>query len=405
MGQIAKGVAKKVAYKKESPGQWGALPGATGAKYLRRVTATFNLTKEAYESNEIRTDYQVADMRHGIRSVDGSLNGELSPGSYADFMASVLARDFTAGSFATGLSVTIAASGVFYTITRATGDWLADDFYVGNVVRLTGAGLAPANVSNNVLIASMTATVLTVVNLSGTPLVAEGPITFVTATVVGKQTYAPLTGHTDDSYSVEEFYEDIGVSETYTGLKVGSMAVQLPSTGLVTCDFSFLGKNLERADTTAYFTSVTPAGTDGIFASVAGALVINGAPVALITSMDFTVERGLEAAQVVGSNFNADVFTGRIRVSGNMSTYFQDGTFRDYFDDEARISVVVALATGEEKDAEVVSFSIPVVKLSSNNTSDGEMGITRDHSFTALLNSNTTTGLVESTLLIQDTSL
>jgi hypothetical protein len=264
---IAKGVAKKVAYKKEAPGQWGVLPGATGAKYLRRVTATFNLTKEAYESNEIRTDYQVADMRHGIRSVDGSLNGELSPGSYADFMASVLARNFTAGSSATGLSVTIAASGVFYTITRATGDWLADDFYVGNVVRLTGAGLAPANVGNNVLIASMTATVLTVVNLSGTPLVAEGPIASVTATVVGKQTYAPLTGHTDDSYSVEEFYEDIGVSETYTGLKVGSMAVQLPSTGLVTCDFSFLGKNLERADTTAYFTSVTPAGTDGIFAS------------------------------------------------------------------------------------------------------------------------------------------
>lgn len=402
---IAKGVAKKVAYKKEAPGQWGVLPGATGAKYLRRVTATFNLTKEAYESNEIRTDYQVADMRHGIRSVDGSLNGELSPGSYADFMASVLARDFTAGSSATGLSVTIAASGVFYTITRATGDWLADDFYVGNVVRLTGAGLNPANVGNNVLIASMTATVLTVVNLSGTPLVAEGPIASVTATVVGKQTYAPLTGHTDDSYSVEEFYEDIGVSETYTGLKVGSMAVQLPSTGLVTCDFSFLGKNLERAGTTAYFTSVTPAGTDGIFASVSGALVVNGAPVALITSMDFTVERGLEAAQVVGSNFNADVFTGRIRVSGNMSTYFQDGTFRDYFDDEARISVVVALATGEEKDAEVVSFSMPVVKLSSNNTSDGEMGITRDHSFTALLNSNTATGLVESTLLIQDTSL
>ena len=403
MGQIAKGVAKKLAYKKETT--WGTLAGNTGAKYLRRVTATFNLTKEAYESAEIRTDYQVADMRHGIRSVDGSLNGELSPSSYADFMASVLARDFTAGVAKTGLSVTIAASGVFYTITRATGDWIADGFYAGNVVRLTGAGLAPANVGNNVLIASMTATVLTVVNLSGTPLVAEGPIASVTATVVGKQTYAPLTGHTDDSYTVEEFYSDIGVSETYTGLKVGSMAVQLPATGLVTCDFSFLGKNLERADTTQYFTSPTAAGTDGIFASVSGALVVNGAPVALITSMDFTVDRGLEAAQVVGSNFNADVFTGRIRVSGNMSTYFQDGTFRNYFDDEARISVVVALSTGEDKDADVVAFAMPVVKLGSDGKSDGEMGITRDHSFTALLNSDTSAGQVASTLLVQDTSL
>lgn len=400
---IAKGVAKKVAYKKES--QWGVLPGATGAKYLRRVTATFNLTKDSYESAEIRTDYQVADMRHGIRSVDGSLNGELSPGSYADFMASVVARDFTDGVSATGLSVTIAVSGSFYTVTRNTGSWISDGFYVGNVVRLTGAGLNVANVDNNLLVASMSATALTVVNLSGTPLVAEGPIASVTATVEGKQTYAPLSGHTDDSYSIEEDYSDIGVSETYSGLKVGSMAVQLPSTGLVTCDFTFLGKNLERADTTPYYTSVTPAGTDGIFASVSGALVVNGAPVALITSMNFTVERGLEAAQVVGSNFNADVFTGRIRVTGDMSTYFQDGTFRDYFDDEARISVVVALATGEEKNADVVSFTMPVVKLSSDGKSDGEMGITRDHSFTALLNSATSSGLIGSTLLIQDTSL
>lgn len=400
---IAKGVAKKVAYKKES--QWGVLPGATGAKYLRRVTATFNLTKDAYESAEIRTDYQVADMRHGIRSVDGSLNGELSPGSYADFMASVVARDFTDGVSATGLSVTIAVSGSFYTVTRNTGSWISDGFYVGNVVRLTGAGLNVANVDNNLLVASMSATALTVVNLSGTPLVAEGPIASVTATVEGKQTYAPLSGHTDDSYSIEEDYSDIGVSETYSGLKVGSMAVQLPSTGLVTCDFTFLGKNLERADTTPYYTSVTPAGTDGIFASVSGALVVNGVPVALITSMNFTVERGLEAAQVVGSNFNADVFTGRIRVTGDMSTYFQDGTFRDYFDDEARISVVVALATGEEKNADVVSFTMPVVKLSSDGKSDGEMGITRDHSFTALLNSATSSGLIGSTLLIQDTSL
>ena len=40
---IAKGVAKKVGYRKEAT--WGTLAGATGAKYLRRVTANFNLTK------------------------------------------------------------------------------------------------------------------------------------------------------------------------------------------------------------------------------------------------------------------------------------------------------------------------------------------------------------------------
>lgn len=400
---IAKGVAKRVAYKKETA--WGQLAGASGGQQLRRVTATFNLTKDSYESNEIRTDYQVADMRHGIRSVEGSLNGELSPSSYSDFMGSILARDFTTVTSVTGVSVTVAASGSFFTITRAAGDWIADGVKVGNVVRLTGAGLSVNNVNNNILVTAMSATVLTVISLSGTPLVAEGPIVSVTVSIPGMVTYAPQTGHTDDSYTVEEYYADIGQSEAYTGLKVGSMAVQLPSTGLVTCDFSFMGKNLDRADTTPYFTSPAVAGTDGIFASVSGALVVDGIPRALITSMDFTVDRGLEAATVIGSNFNADVFTGRIRVTGNMSTYFEDSTFRDYFDDEAKISVVVALATGEEKNAEVVTFSMPVVKLGSDGKSDGEMGVTRDHSFTALLNTNTTTGLVASTLMIQDTSL
>lgn len=400
---IAKGVAKKVGYKKESA--WGTAAGASGAKYLRRVTANFNLTKETYESAEIRTDYQVADMRHGVRSAEGSLNGELSPSTYSDFMQSILARNFTAGGTTTGASITIATSGLFYTVTRAAGSWLTDGFFVGNVIRLTGAGFNPANVANNLLIVSMTATVLTVKVLSATPLVAEGPIASAGADAAGKITYAPLLGHTDDSYTIEEWYSDIAQSEVYTGMKVGTMNVQLPATGLVTCDFSFMGKNLEQKGTSQYFTSPTAAGTNGIFASVSGAMVVNGAPVALITSMDFSVERGLEAANVVGSNFAADVFTGRIRVTGNFSTYFQDGVFRDYFDSEAKISLVVALSTGEEKNADVVSFSFPLVKVGSATKADSEMGIVQDHSFTALLNPVTTNGLIGSTMMVQDTAV
>lgn len=403
MGNIARGVSKKVGYKKETA--WGTPAGATGAKYLRRVTANFNLTKETYESAEIRSDMQISDFRHGIRSAEGSLNGELSPSTYADFMQSVLARDFTAGVSVTGLSLTIAASGAYHTLTRDTGSWLTDGVLVGNVVRLTGAGLNAANAGNNLLVLAVTALALTVKVLSETSLVAEGPIASVTAAVIGKQTFAPLTGHTDDSYTVEEWYSDIAQSEVYTGMKVGSMAVQLPATGLVTCDFSFMGKNLEQKGQVQYFTSPTAAGTEGIFASVSGSLVVNGVPVALITSLDFTVERGLEAANVVGSNFAADVFTGRIRVNGNFSTYFQDGTFRDYFDSEAKISLVVALTTGSEKDAEAVSFVFPVVKLGSATKDDSEMGIIQQSSFVALLNDVTSTGLVASTMLVQDTSL
>lgn len=400
---ISKGVSKRVAYKKEAGG-WGVLAGNTGSKYLRRVTADFTLTKDAYESNEIRTDYQVADFRHGVRSVDGSLNGEFSPGSYSDFIASVVAKDFASVTPVSSLSLTIAASGQLYTVTRAAGSWLTDGFEVGNIVRLSGGTLDSNTVGNNLLVVSLTALALTVRVLNGSTLVAQSAITGCTATIQGKKTFAPLTGHTDDSYTIEEWYSDILQSEVYTGNKVGSVAFQLPSTGLSTIDITFQGKDLTQKGTTQYFTSPTAAGTTGIFAAVNGAVIVNGVPAALITSADLTIERGLEAATVVGSNTAADIFTGRIRVSGNISVYFQDATYRDYFVNESEVAIVFALSSDNSNASNAVSFVLPRVKLGSSGKSDTELGLITQHSFTALLNSVTAAGLPATTIQIQDTA-
>jgi len=400
---IAKGTSKKVAYKLEST--WGTLAGASGAKYIRRATSNFNLTKDVIESAEIRTDFQVADMRHGVRKAEGAINGELSPGSYSDFMQSVIARDFTTGVTSTTATLSIAVSGSLFTITRAAGSWITDGLQVGNIIRLTGAGLNVANQANNALVVSMSALALTVRVLSGTPMVAESTIASCTAQVQGKVTFAPLTGHTNQSYTIEEFYSDIAQSEVYTGMKVGSMAVQLPSTGMVTCDFNFLGKNLEQTGTTQYFTTPTVANTNGLFTAVNGAVVVNGVPIAVITAADFTLERGLEAANVVGSNFASDVFTGRIKVNGNFSTYFEDAAFRDYFKDEVVVSLVFALTADNSKTAQAMSFTLPRVKVGSATKADAELGIIQQHSFVALLNDVTTAGLPASTIQIQDTAI
>lgn len=400
---LAKGVSKKTAYKKETT--WGTLAGASGAKYLRRVTTGFNLKKETYESNEIRTDYQVADYRHGVRSAEGTLSGELSPGSYADFMAAVLAKDFATVSAITALTLSIAASGTLYTVTRSAGDWIVDGVRVGDVIALSGGSLNAANVGNNIVVVSMTSTVLTVLCTSSTALFVQAGVAGCTATIRGKTTLAPLTGHTDDSFTFEEWYSDITQSEVYTGNKVGSMAVKLPATGLVTVDFNFMGKNLEQTGTSQYFTTPTAAGTTGICAAVSGALIVNGAAVAIVTSMDFTVERGLEAANAVGSNFAANVFTGRIKATGNMSVYFQDGVFRDLYNNETVASVVVALSTDSSKTADVITFTFPRVKLGSGSKNDGEMGIVQDSSFVALLNTDTTAGLPATTIKVNDTAV
>lgn len=397
---IARGVSKIVSYAKEQ--DWSIPPdGATPtAKELRRVTASFNLTKDTYESNEIRRDFQVADMRHGIRGVDGSLNGELSPGSYSDFMGSTLSRDFTPVAPAVTLSaatLTVAAGTKTVAIVNSAPVALT----AGDVVKVTSATEA-GNENAVLLIAAVDGASVTAVVLTDADFVSETGSAAV-LTPQGKVTFAPETNHTDDSYTIEEFYSDIGQSEVNVGVKVGSMAVSLPTTGLVTVDFSFMGRNVLPAQPTQYFTAAAPAGTEGIFAAVSGAIVVDNQVIGLITSMDFTVDRGLEAANVVGTDLNAAVFQGRIRANGNMSVYFQDNQFRDYFDKEAEISIVVALKTSGAEDLEAMTFLFPRVKLGSVSKNDGEMGIIQDCSFVALKNEKNL-ALPKTTMQIVDTA-
>ena len=397
----ARGISKVVAYAQETT--FGQLAPQLGAKQLRRTSADFTSERESYSSEEIRTDQQVADFRLGTRSASGSLSGELSGGSYADLIQAVLARDFTAGTSQTLVDFTIAKVGLLNTLTRTTGDWTTT-FKVGDVVRISVSGTA-ANQDNNMVVVGVTALVLTVRAISSTKLVPEA-ITGATVSQVGKNTYVPLTGHTTKSFSVEEWYSDIAQSEVYSGIKVGTWNVSVPASGLVGTDFTLMGQGLKQTGTTQYFTSPAPAGTTPVLAAVNGAVLINGSATnACVTDFSISVDKTLEPSQCIGSEIAEFVFEGSIRVTGSMSVYFEDGYLRDQFENENVISLVLALSSGSAKDAEVITFVMPKVKLSSNSRQDGELGITASMDFTAMLNDVATNGLPLTTIAVTDTSL
>ena len=397
----ASGINKVVSYKKET--SFGTLPSpTTGGQTLRRVSSTFNLTKETYQSEEIRTDYQLVDFRHGVRAVEGSISGELSAGTYADFLASALARNWTAATPSALGSTTIATVGGTHTITRTTGSWLTDAVRVGNVIRLTG--FATANNNANLLVIALTATVATVVALNGIKLTNETVASGGTYKVQGKTTYAPTTGHTDDSYTFEEWYADIGQSEVTVGNKVNTVGIALPATGLTTVDLSFMGQDLKQRGVSQFFTSPSAQNSNGIFAAVNGALIVNGAPVALVTGANFNINRNMTSEAVVGSNIKPEIYEGRIIVDGDFTTLYQDGTFAGYFDNETEISLVVALTANSLPNSEFMSFTIPRLKLSTNTKDDGEKGIVSSNSFQAL-KGNGANGFEATTLMIQDSTL
>ena len=297
---IAQGTQKVVAYRLETVG--GTPPGTTGGRQIRCVTADFNLVKDAFESGEIRADRQMADFRHGIRSAEGSISGELSAGTYNDFIGSLLARNFTATALGAAVSITVTTAAGVSQFVRTTGSWITSGFEVGMVIRGTGF-TAPADNNKNFLVTAVTALNLSVVALNGVHAVAQPTAASVTFTSPGGRTFVPLTGHTDQSYSIEQWFPDVPASELYTGMKVNSLAVSLPATGLTTVDVGFAGRDLGLRGTTQYYVSPTAQNTNGIFAAVNGAVMVNGQRVALITSADFTVERATENAVVVGSNY------------------------------------------------------------------------------------------------------
>ena len=397
---IANGIAKELRYKVESA--FGTAPGATGAQLLRRTQSTLDLSKDTYQSNEINTHRQVVDFRHGVRRVGGNIQGELSPGTYADFIAAAVRKAWAAVSAMTGLSLTIAGSGP-YTITRASGSFITDGVKVGDVVRITAGSVNAANLDNNVLVTAETATVLTGITLSGTALVAEGPIASCTVAVVGKKTYVPTSSHTDKSFSIEHYYSDLVQSELFTGCKIDTVAINLPPTGMATVDFGIVGKNITTASS-AYYTSPTAATSTGIVAAINGAVLVGGTQQATITGLSLNIANGVSGDPVVGSNSVPELFRGKVNVTGQFTAYFDSVTARDAFINETEISLIVALTTGSADDADFIAFALPRIKLGSGAKNDGEAGLIGTYSFTALYNSagGAATTSEQSALVIQD---
>ncbi len=397
---IATGVAKQLRFKKETT--WGTAAGVSGAQSLRRVTSDVDLSKDTYQSAEIRSDYQIADFRHGMRKVSGTIKGELSPGTYSAFIQSALRRDFAAVSAISSLSLTIAGSGPTYTVTRSAGDFLTGGIKIGMVVRITAGSVNAANLNKNFFVVGVTATVLTVIPIGGT-MVAEGPIASCTITPTGKSTYTPTSSHTNDSYSIEHWFSDIAQSELFTGCRIASIDLSLPPSGMATIDVAVMGKDVTTA-TSAYFTSPTAATTTGVLAAVNGALQVNGTTVGIVTGLSVKVDGGMSTGAVVGSNFTPDVFPGRVNVSGQLTAYFQDAAMRDLFLNETSFAIIAVFYTGTAAASDFIALALPACKAGGATKSDGEQGLVLTMPFQALYNSAGGSGIATeaTTLWIQD---
>jgi tail tube protein len=405
---IATGVNKTLAFKKQTGLGAKAPAGAGGtAQYMRRVTCTLDLTKASYQSAEILPSQQRRDMRHGVRSVTGSLHAEMSVAGYQKPMESVL-RQAAQAIVTTGAltNVTSAATTTPQgTYSRAAGSFFTDGFCVGDVITAAGwTAPALANNAHSALIVALTATLMTVQFLDGGAMVAKAAGDSVTISQAGKKTFIPATGQTRDYYTIEHFFSDTVESEVFSDCVFTGMNVSLPPTGMATVDFPIMGLNAVGAQA-QYFTTPAPAPTGSIEAAVNGVLLLNGAAVGIVTGCTFNVNGNYSKANgVVGANVDPDIYPGPVDTTGQLTVLFQDHTIRDLFYNETVSSFTVVLQDSGVAAPGFTAFTFPKVKFSGATKDDTNAALTLTMPFTALENTTTGAGSLGTSVSVQDSA-
>jgi len=409
MTQIATGVFKKLSFKKQTAQGTIAPGGATTEQTMRRVTSTIDLKKAQYRSNEINASQQRRDSRHGVKSVAGTISGELSNGTYQAFFESVL-RQLVQTQATTGAITTVTAALTATpagTFTRSGGSYLTDGFKIGDLVSWTGwATTGVPNNSHNMVITALTATVMTCYPLDAVPIGAKASGDSVTCIVPGKKTWMPQSGHTRDYYTIEHNFSDIVQSEQFMDCVISAANVKLPPTGMATIDFPVMGLNMQTG-TTAYFTSPTATSTGSIMAAVNGGLFVNGTKFATITGIEININGNYTApGGVVGTNIDPDIFPGVMDVSGTVTALFDSVTLRDAFINETQSTIIAALTADNTPGSNAIVFVMSNVKFGGADKDDGEKGLTLSMPFIASENVNggVAAANLQTTISIQDTT-
>jgi len=402
----AQGVYKQLSYKVQSAK--GSAASGSGGQLLRRETGGFKMEKASFSANEITSHMQHTGDSYGVGKTSGSVSGLVSCGTYADFLANVTRNAFTATTALTGLSITVAAgSGSSYTLTRASGDFLAGGVKIGDVIRITAGTYTAGTKDNNLLVTGVTATVLTVLVVNGSALTAEGPIASSTITIKGKKSKPPLTGHTNLYYTFEEWNADISRSTVYTDVQCGKADISLPSTGNATISLGFMGLNRTKSGSQS-LTSPTAETTTAVLNATNGYVIVGGTRVLIATSMSISVDGGLQPGEAtIGSKLTTDIVKGDIKVSGSFTALYEDETIGAYFDSETPISIVVVVTDDTSADADFITFSMSKVKVFSDDADDGKKQIVKTHSFVAEINGDGSSALAndKTIITIQDSTL
>lgn len=413
---LAEGVSASIRYKAYATGvissnsQPSSLsdPGVSGGQTLRRVSSSIKLAKDTYQSNEIRTDRQIADFRHGVKRVTGSVSGELSGGTWFDLIEAACRGT---KSSALSLSNTDLTSAAFDNstskITFGGGAPISLGIRTGDILRFTNLATTANNSTNfTVLAFGGTSNRELTVYPAPTTDTADTSFNLTTNGATGKAIYIPSSSFVSRKFGIELYNSDVDISRLFTECRIGGFTMQLPATGIGTMEVPVMGRDMEIYDGTdaPFFTAPAAETTTHCMAAVNGLLRVGGSTVGVVTAANVQLNLNPSSDAVVGQNYVPEIFLGRANVTGQLTAFFEDSTLLNDYKNESEIALLLYLTGSSDVNAQAMTIYLPRLKLGDADVANsGEGGQAITLPFQALKADGTTTGDEATTIRIVDT--
>ncbi len=350
---------------------------STGSAERLRLTPSpgLGLRKQAIRSNEIRSDGLTAIARHGSRDVAGSYSGELSVGSFDTILTAVARATLVAmvsitEANASLASISFSTNTVDATTTSAGTGFISAGVRVGDVFRVAGTGGANDGVPAQVMaVATHTITV------HDGAFTADASAATAFALQIGKKIANPTTP-IRRSYYIDEYNQDIDLSEVFGGCRFTSFSITGSPNGMADISFGVLGMSSTAlaTGTSPFYVAPTEYVTDPlVFADAV--INLRGTKIAVATGFSLNYVNNASTLPVIGSSVTPDVFDNEARLSGSLTVLREDLANLTSLADEDEIELAIMLKeTGTSPG--FVGIFVPKLKfmdVSAPIGSDGAM--------------------------------
>lgn len=160
------------------------------------------------------------------------------------------------------------------------------------------------------------------------------------------------TGVTRRSYTFERKFADLDTPEfhRYTGVEISAMSMSVAPNAMVTMTFTVVGQNIALATTEVASSTYSADAGNYPFDSFTGSIVEGGSSIGVVTAIDINLENGIEPMFRVGSPLTLQPSIGKSRITGSMTTYFEDKALYEKFINETESSIQLTLTDPDGND-------------------------------------------------------